>query len=105
MTKPDQAEPVRVTLADFEPFSECDQPLTDQQVKAIRNMAYYRALLMRAQAKWSPEEEAAFLNGACCAFFACKSHLKIPAFWIMSNSPLLDVLDTWKAEGKLEGGA
>jgi hypothetical protein len=105
MTTSDQPDSSQVTLADFEPYSECDQPLTERQVKAIRNMVYYRALLMRAQSKWSPEEEAAFLNGVCCAFFACKSQLQIPAFWIMSNSRLLDLLDAWKAEGKLEGGA
>ena len=39
--------------SDFEPYDECDQPLTDDQIKAVRNMAYRRAVQMMRQGHWS----------------------------------------------------
>jgi len=95
--------PVQTT--DFEPFAECDCPLTDGQMKAIRNMAYFRACLMRSQNKWSAEEEDAFFNGVMTAFFACRNNVSVPALWILGQGPALDVLARWMAEGQLQEGA
>src|SRR5690348_190650 len=86
------APKVEVGPQDFEPFSQCDQRLTAEQIKAIRNMAYYRACLMRAEGKWSAEEEAAFLNGVASVFFACQSQDKVPAMWYLDAMPLLQRL-------------
>jgi hypothetical protein len=78
--------------------------MTDAQMKAVRNMAYFRAWLMRSENKWPLEEENAFFNGVMTAFFACPNNVNVPAFWIMGNGPVLDVLVHWKAEGQLQEG-
>ena len=91
-----------VSREDFEPVSECDEPLTIKQMMAIRNMAYYRACLLRAENKWPPKEEAAFLNGAMVAFLACRNNGDIPAFWIMGTKPLFEVLAMIKDAEKLQ---
>jgi hypothetical protein len=103
--KPTEPDLPLVRQGDFEPFSECDEPLTDAQIKAIRNMTYFRAMEMERQGKWSPEEEAAFMSGAMCVFFALKSQMKLPASWLMSTSRIIPLLRHWKAEGKLRDGA
>jgi hypothetical protein len=94
-----------VSAADFEPYSQCEQRLTAAQVRAIRNMAYHRACLMRAEGHWSEEEEAAFLNGVACAFFACQSQTDLPALWYLDALPLLERLARLKARGLLVEGA
>jgi hypothetical protein len=94
-----------VTMADFEPHSECDEHLTDVQIKAIKNMAYWRMLLLQQQGEWSPEEEAAYLNGVMAAFFACRSAERIPSVWIFGTSKMLDTLARWKAQRQLDNGA
>jgi hypothetical protein len=109
--KDKQADPktdlplVEVCPEDFEPYSECEQRLTDEQIKAIRNMPYFRACLLRREGKWSAEEEAAFLNGVSCAFFACCCQDRLPAMWWLDAMPLLDRLAFLKARGHLEKGA
>jgi hypothetical protein len=95
-----------VTLEDFEPFAECDRRLTDEQVEAIKNMAYFRLVLLARQlgSDFTPEVEAAFLNGAMSAFFACKSQDRLPSSWVFGSRRMLDVLAQWKAEGSLHKG-
>ena len=95
----------RVTIQDFAPFAECDERLSDVQIKAIRNMVYYRLCLIASQGPLSVEEEAAFFNGAMAAFFACRSNDKVPAPWVLGREDMLDTLARWKAEGRLKEGA
>ena len=91
---------------DFEPYDECDHPLTDAQIKAIRNMAYHRAVQMMRQGHWSTAEETAYWNGVMAAFFATRSNLKIPACWLLrTDISILEVVVRWKADGKLSEGA
>lgn len=94
-------EPVskEVLESDFEAASECSQNLTPRQMEAIKAMAYYRACKMRAENKWSPAEEAAYFNGVMCAFFATRCNVHIPAFWIMGQGRILDLLAKWKERG------
>ena len=101
--KTDLPPPQPVTLEDFEPFAECDQFLTDEQVEAVKNMAYYRLVLLARQlgSDFTPEVEAAFLNGAMSVFFACKSQDRLPSSWVFGSRRMLDVLAQWKAEGRL----
>jgi hypothetical protein len=98
---------IPVTPEDFEPHCECDQRLTDEQVKAVRNMVYYRLLLLARTpgADFTPEVEAAFFNGAMSCLFACRSQDRLPSSWVFGTSRMLDVLARWKAEGRLDGGA
>lgn len=103
--KHESEPPPPVTTRDFAPFAECDERLSDVQIKAIRNMTYYRLCLMAAQRPLSLEEETAFFNGAMAAFFACRSQVKLPAPWLLGSGIMLDTLARWKAEGRLtEGG-
>ena len=37
---------------------------------------------------FTPEVEAAFLNGATSAFFACKSQDRLPSSWVFGRGPL-----------------
>jgi hypothetical protein len=102
--KPD-APKEEVYAEDFEPHAQCEQRLTPEQVKAIKNMAYYRACLLRAERHWSPEEETAYLNGVASAFFACQSQDRLPATWFFDPLPLLERLARLKASGRLSEGA
>jgi hypothetical protein len=101
--KTDLPPPPPVTLEDFEPFAECDQQLTVEQVEAIKNMTYYRLVLLARQlgGDFTPEVEAAFLNGAMSAFFGCRSQDRLPSSWVFGSRRMLDVLAQWKAEGRL----
>lgn len=100
----DKRPPPPVTPEDFEPFAECQQPLTDEQVKAIKNMTYYRLVLLARQlgTDFTPQVEAAFLNGAMSVFFACRCQDRLPSSWVFGSRRMLDVLAQWKAEGRLE---
>lgn len=94
-----------LTPEDFAPFAECGQKLSKVQIKAIRNQAYKIAVTLRRDGKWSEAEEAAFLQGVMCAFFACRSQLDLPAQWVLGlGRRILAVVAAWKAEGKLEKG-
>jgi hypothetical protein len=93
-----------VCAGDFEPYSQCEQRLSDEQVRAIRNMAYFRACLMRTEGQWSEEEEAAFLNGVASVFFACQSQDRVPAMWWLDAMPLLERLAHLKQRGLLKEG-
>jgi hypothetical protein len=110
VAKPDDPKtdkpPPPVTLEDFEPFAECEQPLTGEQVEAIKNMTYYRLLLLARQlgSDFTPEVEAAFFNGAMSVFFACRSQDRLPSSWVFGSRRMLDVLAQWKAEGRLHQG-
>jgi hypothetical protein len=90
---------------DFEPWDECEEPLSEVQIKAIRNMAYRRAVQLLRENKWSPAEEDAYWNGVVAAFFACRNNLQIPARWFLGSGSVLDTVARWKVEGKLTEGA
>jgi len=91
---------------DFESWSECDQKLTDEQIKAILNMTYLCLLWIKKQkVNLTTEIEEAFLYGAMCAFMACKSSEKLPVSWIFGVGSMVDRLNVWKEEGKLTEGA
>jgi hypothetical protein len=94
-----KAPEARVDASDFE-TNRHGPKLSSAQIIAIKRMAYYRACLMRTEAKWSPAEEAAYMNGVMSAFHACGNALDIPACWVMSGKPLLDLLASYKADGK-----
>jgi hypothetical protein len=91
----------RLTEEDFAGHDECDEPLSDAQINAIVYMTYRRAVQMRRLNKFSPEEEAAYFQGAMAVFFACHSNHKIPACWVLGPRPVLESVERWKAEGKL----
>lgn len=102
MSRPNELP--ELTEADFAPYAECDQELTDAQVSAIVECAYLNLLRRHRNSALSPEEERAFLAGAAVAFFACRSQLKLPAAWVFPYTHperLLTRLARWKAEGKL----
>lgn len=96
-------KPPAVHADDFEPFSECDQPLNYEQIQAVIMMSYFRACLMAKEfgSDWDEKMEAAFLNGVMSTFFACKRSDRIPAWWVFGRSRILDVLAKHKAEGRL----
>ena len=72
--------------SDFAP-SETDEKLSDEQVRAIINMTHERAIYARQQGLWSPDQEAAYLNGAASVFFACKQPQAIPKQWLGMVGP------------------
>jgi hypothetical protein len=102
---PPAEAPAELHEADFLPFAECSRKLTAAQRKAIRNMAYFRALEMRKQGMWSKEEQSAYWNGVATAFFACQSQMKIPAVWLLGAGDILDRVARWKANGQIDDGA
>jgi hypothetical protein len=100
--KKPKIEATTLLLSDFEPI-ECGTKLTPRQVVAIINMTHRRALLMRSSAHWSPEEEAAYFNGAMCAFFATRNNGDIPGHWVFGakdQDGVLGMLKRWKVDGK-----
>ena len=105
--KTDLPAPPPVTPEDFEPTAECEQRLTDEQVRALEGMTYFRPVLLARQlgSDFTPEVEAAFLNGAMSVFFACRCQDRLPSSWMFGSRRMLDVLAQWKAEGRLHQGA
>jgi len=84
---------------DFAP-SETDEKLSDEQIRAIVNMVHERALYAYRQGQWSPEEEAAYFNGALAAFYACRQVERTPKSWhgMVGPEGVLGMLATQKAE-------
>lgn len=81
---------------DLGPLTSHDK-LTYEQIRAIQNMAAWRAILRRRRGAWTPTEEEAFLDGVAVAYRACKQEKLIPAEW-NGEERLLDRLSRLKRE-------